>query len=125
MKDLGCNPVGLDLIPRPPLVIEGDWHNLQFENDTFDMVYSNALDHVLYFDKFLSEIYRVLKSNGIVFFQIPLGQGTNPVGGECTSITTPNDIINFMSNFNIIWQGAQKRRGSQNYTVILRKGANK
>jgi len=110
------------LIPRLPFVIKGDWHNLYFKDESYDLVYSNALDHVLYFDKFLSEIERVLKPNGIVFFQLPLGQGTNPIGGECSCIGTPNDIISLMTNFNVVWSGKQKNRGNQNWSLVLKKG---
>ena len=64
LKEMGLeDTIGIDLVDSPPLVIEGDVHNLNFENGLFDFVFSNIFDHVLYPEKFISEIERVSKPN--------------------------------------------------------------
>lgn len=50
-----------------------DMHNLiDFNNESFDVVYSShALEHALYPNKVISEIYRVLKNDGIFMLVLP------------------------------------------------------
>lgn len=59
----GANAIGIDLNPGKdnPDVIQGDFHNIPFQDNTFDIVFCNSIDHVLYMDKFLSEARRVTK----------------------------------------------------------------
>lgn len=64
LNELGVDALGIDLVDNPPLVIEGDVHDLKFEDNSYDFIFSNIFDHVLYPDKFVSEIIRVLKPNG-------------------------------------------------------------
>ena len=64
LNELGIDAIGIDLVATPPLVISGDVHNLEFENESYDFIFSNIFDHVLYPEKFISEIERVLKPNG-------------------------------------------------------------
>jgi SAM-dependent methyltransferase len=64
LKELGLDAIGIDLVDNPPLVIEGDVHNLKFEDVSYDFIFSNIFDHVLYPEKFVSEIKRVLKPGG-------------------------------------------------------------
>lgn len=64
LKELGLDAIGIDLVDNPPLVMEGDVHNLTFDNESYDFIFSNIFDHVLYPEKFVSEIERVLKPGG-------------------------------------------------------------
>jgi SAM-dependent methyltransferase len=56
--------VGIDLHPVGPTVLQGDWHNLEFADASFENVYSNSLDHCLDLEKLAGEVRRVLKPNG-------------------------------------------------------------
>ena len=62
-----------------------DAHNLQFEDETFDMVYGDAILHHLNLTSALDEIYRVLKPNGKICFVEPLDM--NPVGKIVRALT--------------------------------------
>ncbi|KAL5552712.1 hypothetical protein UlMin_040113 [Ulmus minor] len=64
--------VGIDLVPSPPLVVKGDFHNQPFENDTFDFEFSNVFDHALYPEKFVLEIERTLKPGGVCVLHVAL-----------------------------------------------------
>lgn len=55
-----------------------DAQNLEFEDDSFDIVFGSAILHHLDFERSLLEIKRVLKPDGIMFFAEPLDM--NPVG---------------------------------------------
>ncbi|MAF26133.1 hypothetical protein CL634_11275 [bacterium] len=71
LQELGIkNAVGIDLNDDPPLVVEGDVHSLQFDDSSFDFVFSNIFDHVLYPDKFISEIERVVRPNGYCLLHV-------------------------------------------------------
>ena len=73
LRDINIDAIGIDLVPHPPLVIEGDMHNMPFSNNEFDFVFSNCFDHSLYPEKFISETKRVLKPGGFVLFQFQVG----------------------------------------------------
>jgi len=66
--------IGMDLVPHPPLVVEGDFHNQPFDNDTFDFEFSNVFDHALYPQKFVAEIERTLKPNGVCVLHVALSR---------------------------------------------------
>ncbi len=56
--------VGIDLHPVGETVLQGDWHDLQFPDASFDNAYSNSLDHCLYLDRLAAGVRRVLKPHG-------------------------------------------------------------
>ena len=70
--DIGCFAVGLDLNPGKDnkYVVKGDFHDIQFASNSVDIIFSNSLDHVLYVEKFIKEIQRVLKPRGLLILEI-------------------------------------------------------
>ena len=68
-----------------PQFLQMDAHDLQFENETFDMVFGAAILHHLNMVPALDEIFRVLKPEGKILFVEPLDM--NPVGKLVRSIT--------------------------------------
>lgn len=65
-KTLGALSIGIDLEPGPKnnFVLPGDFHNIQFADNSFDCVFTNAIDHVLDIETFLKEVSRILKLDG-------------------------------------------------------------
>ncbi|KAK2972194.1 hypothetical protein RJ640_030739 [Escallonia rubra] len=75
LKRVGVtDSVGIDLVPYPPLVLQGDFHCQPFENNTFDFEFSNVFDHALYPNKFVDEIQRTLKPGGVCVLHVALYQ---------------------------------------------------
>jgi len=73
LRELGVkDAIGIDLVSTPPLVIEGDVHSLNFEDLSFDFIFSNIFDHVLFPEKFVSEIKRVMKKNSHCMLHLSL-----------------------------------------------------
>lgn len=72
----GAFAVGVDLNPGNGnrWVLSGDFHALQFADESVDAVYTNSLDHVLDLEKLLSEVKRVLQPAGVFL--------VDAVGGE-------------------------------------------
>ncbi|KAL5175564.1 hypothetical protein HKD37_08G021739 [Glycine soja] len=66
--------VGMDLVPYPPLVVKGDFHNQPFDDGTFDFEFSNVFDHALYPERFVGEIERTLKPNGVCVLHVALSR---------------------------------------------------
>ena len=80
LREMGIeDTIGVDLVDAPPLVIEGDVHNVSFEDNTFDFVFSNIFDHVLYPEKFITEIERISKPN--TYCILHLSPGIKMSGG--------------------------------------------
>jgi len=75
--DLGIFAVGVDLNPgkNNKYVVVGDFHNLQYSDNSVDIIFSNSIDHSLYLDDFLLEAQRVLKPDG--YFLIEIGAETD------------------------------------------------
>lgn len=73
--ELGHFAIGIDLNPgaAPEFVVVGDFHALNFADDSVDCVYMNCLDHAWDLDKILSEIRRVLKAEGLFVADIVYG----------------------------------------------------
>jgi len=63
--------IGIDLYPAPDRdeVIYGDWHSIPFQDEAFENVYTNSLDHCYAPDKLIQEVHRVLVLDGRFFFQ--------------------------------------------------------
>ncbi|KAK7367080.1 hypothetical protein VNO80_09089 [Phaseolus coccineus] len=69
-----ADSVGMDLVPYPPLVVQADFHNQPFRNDTFDFEFSNVFDHALYPQRFVAEIERTLKPEGVCVLHVALSR---------------------------------------------------
>lgn len=60
-----------------------DFHNLQFKDTYFDCVYAdNVLEHAADPNTVLTEIYRILSSNGVLIALIP-PDARNPLASSC------------------------------------------
>jgi SAM-dependent methyltransferase len=65
LQELGADCYGVDLVPHPPYVREGDFHNLDFISDSeVDIFYTNSLDHSSDPEKLFSEVSRCLVHRG-------------------------------------------------------------
>lgn len=65
LLQLGVDCYGVDLVPHPPHVREGDFQDLHFiEDGTVDTFYTNSLDHSSDPEKVFSEVSRCLKEGG-------------------------------------------------------------
>ena len=60
--------VGVDLWPLDEKVIKADWEDTPFENNSFQNVFTNSLDHCQNFKTFIKEVRRVLVPNGVFTF---------------------------------------------------------
>lgn len=65
---------------------EMDANRLEFDDETFDVVYGRAILHHLNYSQALAEIHRVLKKDGFILFKEPLGN--NPVA-KLVRLLTP------------------------------------
>lgn len=102
LQDLGFkNSFGIDLNPGPEnkYVQEGDFMNLDFENESIDMIYSNSIDHAYDIEKFVAEHYRVLKPNGYALYDISIQNS-----GAFEAV----DYDSEEAAFSIIWPFFQK-----------------
>ncbi len=78
-KKMGANCLGIDLNPgiNNKDVIEGDFHNLKFNDENFDLLFSNSIDHSYNLELYLKEAYRVLKKDGIFILEFMVEKPSN------------------------------------------------
>jgi len=69
---LGALAVGVDLYPGKDnkYVLTGDFHHLQFASDTFDIVFTNSMDHAFDLGAVAREVCRVLVPGGQFYLEI-------------------------------------------------------
>lgn len=98
----GALAIGIDLNPGENnyFVLPGDVHKIQFANGSFDIIYTNILDHIYDAKLFFSEIKRVLRQGGHIFFEINLEK---PTRYEAIDISNLSSTIALLKdNFNVI-----------------------
>jgi SAM-dependent methyltransferase len=97
LRDLGYFAVGLDLNPGRdnPYVFYGDFHNLEFIDDSVDAVYTNALDHVFDLSKVIGEVRRILRPGGLFVLDYLPGfeEGFIPGEYESTHWRTGEELL--------------------------------
>ena len=91
LRDSGKEAIGIDLVSCEPLVVEGDFHDLSYEDNSFDFIFSNVFDHALYPNKFCSEAFRVLKGKGFMLWHLQVNVPNDEYG--------VHDINNFQNVF--------------------------
>jgi len=72
LQNLGCDAIGIDLVENKPYSIKMDMHDIKFKDNSFDFVYTNAIDHALHIDIVIKELIRVLKNNGILMIKLEI-----------------------------------------------------
>jgi len=104
LRDMGfINAMGTDLVPFDKHVIECDIHDMFFDDNSVDFYYTNIFDHSIDPLKFVSEIQRTLKFDGICFLQLQIGRSLDEYG--VLYIDDPNDfekLINKFDNLSLI-----------------------
>jgi SAM-dependent methyltransferase len=95
--DLGCFAIGIDLNPGPDnkYVVYGDFHNVQFPDESVDIVFTNALDHALTIENVVSEVRRVLKPGGLFITEAVAGtaEGKRPAYFESFYWSKIDDLV--------------------------------
>jgi len=95
LREMGLDAIGIDIVPNLPLVIEGDFNNLKFNPESFDLVYTNAFDHAWDIQPFLSQVHRVLKTGGIFILDIFLKNFKNC---EVIYFENTDDIVKYIED---------------------------
>ncbi len=102
-KSLGSLAIGTDINPGKENtdVIYGDVHDIKFPDQVFDCVYTNIIDHVLDIPRFVEEVARVLKPDGV--FLVEWAQvGLNPNKYEVTDVSNFDQLLKiFSANFAV------------------------
>ena len=99
--------IGLDIKPtkKNKWVVVGDFHHIQYANESVDIVYTNSLDHVLDMEQVFSEIHRVLKHPGYFVLEIPRGsdEGKEPNFWEGTWWKKIADVTLLVEKAGFSW----------------------
>lgn len=120
LNQIGFSAIGIDIVECKPHVIYGDMHNLDFKSNSIDFIFCNIIDHSLYPQKSISEIERVLNSNGLCFLQVTVGEATDHYG--VTEIKSADGILNLFQCSDVIFSRSIKKYSiAQNWEMLLRK----
>jgi SAM-dependent methyltransferase len=121
LRDLGfTNAIGIDLNPGDgnPLVRPGDMMNLDFPDNSLDLLYTNCVDHAFDLEKMIAEHSRVLKPNGYLLYDI--GVNMEEGGGPFEAISwdrTEDIVIRLLRTFREV---VRIEREKQWLWVLLR-----
>ena len=123
-KDLGVeDAIGIDLVENLPLVKVGDMNCLDFEDNTFDIVYTNSIEYSNNIKNAISEIERVTKIDGYIFIQCRVGNED-----KFSEYKIENPIYDILTltnrSFCVISQQVAPNSLGLNFEIILRKDKN-
>jgi SAM-dependent methyltransferase len=105
---------------REPYTIEGDVHDLQFGDQSFDLVFTNIFDHVLEPERFCAEMERVTRPGGVIIIHLQLGFETDEYAE--TVVTDPMEVLKLFHRVSTVEsRGAQNTFDGMNWELILRK----
>ena len=120
LLDMGIAAVGIDLVPFEPYTKEGDIHHLDFEDDEFDLVFTNIFDHSLYPEKFCSEMERITVPGGAIIVHLQLGADVDnyaeTIVYEPSKVVTMFECVEVMESRRIRY-----RNDPMNWELILVK----
>lgn len=94
--EMGAFAVGVDLEPgaHNRYVVTGDFHALQFNEATVDVIYTNSLDHALEVERAVAEVLRVLVPGGRLFVDAAPGRvDAEPSHWEAAIWETTEDLV--------------------------------
>ena len=92
--------VGIDLMEYAPYTIKMDMHHLEFNDNSFDIIYTNSLDHSNNIKKAISEILRVInKKFGTIMIDIELYNNHGEY--EMVEFESIHDVKNIIDSFGI------------------------
>lgn len=101
LKNLGIDAIGIDLVECEPHVVLGDMHDLDYDDNSFDFVYTNVFDHSLYPGKMISEVERVLKIGGYFLLQMQVSQEIDDYAeNEIQSVD--DDIVTLFEHSDVV-----------------------
>ena len=102
LNNPGIEIVGLDIYRTEFVNVVADAHYLPFNETTFDGVWIQAvLEHVINPNLVADEIHRVLKTDGLVYSEIPFMQPVHEGAFDFTRYTLPGHRYLF-KKFNLI-----------------------
>lgn len=106
------NIISFDIYNSPHVDFIGDAHSIPCRDNFFDLVIIQAvLEHVLNPSEVVSEIYRVLKKNGLVYAETPFMQQVHEGPYDFTRFTESGHRYLF-KNFKLIKSGYTKGVGT-------------
>jgi len=122
LRDLGLkDSIGLDLVSFEPYVIEGDFHDLPFDDNSISLVYTNAVDHVAHKHLWASEIKRVLKRGGYLLMNLRVNEKLDEFSVFQID-DVDSDLISLFEDFYVLRNHAIKTNvHAMNYEVLLKK----
>lgn len=75
LRNLNYDAIGIDIFvtKNNKYVRYGEFENIPYENQTFDAVYTNSVDHIYDLEKTVNEIDRVLNTRGYLLLSLMKG----------------------------------------------------
>ena len=112
--------VGIDLVEFPPYTIKGDFHNLDFHDESFDIIFTNIIDHSLYPKRFCSEMERICIKEGILIIHLQIGDNVEKY--DENYMYKPEVVLQYFQNVQLIEsKSINNSHDSMHWEIILKK----
>ena len=110
--------IGIDLVPFPPQVVEGDFHNLPVEDGTWETVFCNSVDHVKCPETFGKEALRVLKPGGHVVLHLVCGAWSDEMS---LGLDKPEQLAPYFPGATVVLNTPHKLQSGATHILVLQK----
>lgn len=112
-EDTEVEVVSFDIYASDTVQFVADAHDIPLPDGEFDLVIIQAiLEHVLYPERVVSEIHRLLKDDGVVYAETPFLQNVHEGAYDFTRYTESGHRFLFR-NFSLIRSGTTAGTGTQ------------
>ena len=121
LQELGFkDSIGIDLVPFEPYTIEGDFHDLPFEDGSVSLIYTNAVDHVAKPSLWAAEINRVLKNEGHLLINLQIGMKQDNF--SVFNFPEESYVTDLFSEFSTLKNHSIKKNvHAMNWEILLQK----
>ena len=121
LLNLGLRAQGYDLVPAPPLVLQGNFHHLPVTDESADGVFCNSVDHSDEPQRLAAEIGRILRPGGAAVLHLSIGV-ESPEMVCCMKSSA--EFATFFPNYEVLKnEPMSEYGGGMNWLLVLRKPA--
>ena len=111
--------IGIDLFSNSRNILVMDMHDMRFEDNSFDIIYSShSLEHAFNVKKAVNEFIRVARDGGTIIIEVPTRYKKG--GSDLFDFETPENLLGFFKPHldKVIWSEDRNNKTNNIKSII-------